>query len=109
MIDAVLEIFHDYTFQVVALGSAMLGVISGVLGSFAVLRKQSLLGDCVSHSALPGVVLAFLTTGEKNGGILLLGALISGFLSAGIVTLIGRHSKVKAEEQIGRASCRERV
>ena len=29
MIDAVLEIFHDYTFQVVALGSAMLGVISG--------------------------------------------------------------------------------
>mgnify|MGYP000007954592 FL=1 len=97
MIDTVLEIFHDYTFQVVALGSVMLGVISGVLGSFAVLRKQSLLGDCVSHSALPGVVLAFLTTGEKNGGILLLGALISGFLSAGIVTLIGRHSKVKAD------------
>lgn len=101
MIESLTVIFQDYTFQIVALGSAMLGIISGVLGSFAVLRKQSLLGDCVSHSALPGVVLAFLSTGEKNSGILLLGALVSGFLSAGFVTLIGRNSKVKADAAQG--------
>lgn len=38
-------LFSDYTFRTVALGSTLLGLISGVLGSFAVLRKQSLLGD----------------------------------------------------------------
>ncbi len=101
MIETLTVIFQDYTFQIVALGSAMLGVISGVLGSFAVLRKQSLLGDCVSHSALPGVVLAFLSTGEKNSVILLLGALASGFLAAGFVTLIGRNSKVKSDAAQG--------
>lgn len=101
MSETIVAIFSDYTFQIVALGSAMLGVISGVLGCFAVLRKQSLLGDCVSHSALPGVVLAFLSTGEKNSAILLLGALISGFLSAAFVTLIGRQPKVKADAAQG--------
>ena len=58
--DSFLKMLSDYTFQTVALGSALLGLISGVLGSFAVLRKQSLLGDGVSHAALPGVVLAFI-------------------------------------------------
>lgn len=97
MSGTLIAIFHDYTFQVVALGSAILGVISGALGCFAVLRKQSLLGDCVAHSALPGVVLAFLSTGEKNSAILLLGALLSGFLSAALVTLIERNTKIKPD------------
>jgi ABC-type Mn2+/Zn2+ transport system permease subunit len=44
----------DHTVQTVVLGAAILGVVSGVLGSFAVLRRQSLLGDALSHAALPG-------------------------------------------------------
>ena len=51
MFNNIISLFSDYTFQTVALGSALLGLISGVLGSFAVLRRQSLLGDGVSHSA----------------------------------------------------------
>ena len=50
----------DYTLRIVALGAAVLGVTSGALGTFAVLRGQSLLGDAISHAALPGVVIAFL-------------------------------------------------
>ena len=46
-------IFDDYTLAIVALGSAILGIVAGSLGSFAVLRKQSLLGDSISHAALP--------------------------------------------------------
>ena len=42
-----LSLFHDYTFQVVALGAALLGMTSGLIGSFAVLRRESLLGDVV--------------------------------------------------------------
>lgn len=43
----------DYTLQNVVMGAALLGLVSGVLGCFAVLRKQSLLGDTLSHAALP--------------------------------------------------------
>ena len=78
-------ILKDYTFITVALGCLALGGVSGVIGSFAVLRKQSLLGDGVSHSALPGVVAAFLLTGIKNTAVLLAGALFSGLLAALLV------------------------
>ena len=86
--DSFLKMLSDYTFQTVALGSALLGLISGVLGSFAVLRKQSLLGDGVSHAALPGVVLAFILLKSTNTEILLLGALITGLLSTFIMVSI---------------------
>ncbi|EHQ88000.1 metal ABC transporter permease [Desulfosporosinus youngiae] len=93
-------LLKDYTFQTVALGSAILGIISGVLGSFAVLRKQSLLGDGVSHAALPGVVLAFLLTGSKNTEFLLLGALLSGLLATLFIVQIVKHSRIKFDSAL---------
>jgi len=38
-----------------------------MLGSFAVIAQQSLLGDAISHAALPGIALAFMDTGIKRG------------------------------------------
>lgn len=96
----VIALFSDYTFQTVALGSALLGLISGVLGSFAVLRKQSLLGDGVSHSALPGVVMAFVLLGSKNTEVLLLGALISGLLATLFIVGVTRHTRVKFDSAL---------
>lgn len=97
---AFMALLSDYTFQTVALGSAILGVISGVLGSFAVLRKQSLLGDGVSHAALPGVVMAFLLTGSKNTEVLLLGALLSGILATFIISGIVNKSRIKFDSAL---------
>ncbi len=56
---ALSELFTDYTLRTVALGSIFLGIVSGTLGTYAVLRKQSLIGDMVSHAALPGICLSF--------------------------------------------------
>ncbi len=98
--DSVIQLFSDYTFQTVAMGSALLGIISGVLGSFAVLRKQSLLGDGVSHSSLPGVVIAFLLLGSKNPEVLLFGALISGLLSTMFIVSIVRHTRIKFDSAL---------
>ena len=95
-----LDLLTNYTFQIVALGSALLGIISGVFGSFAVLRKQSLLGDGVSHSALPGVVIAFLLTGTKNTEILLLGALITGLLATLIIIGVVRTTRIKFDSAL---------
>ncbi|WP_313580027.1 metal ABC transporter permease [Lacrimispora sp.] len=96
----IISLFSDYTFQTVALGSALLGLISGVLGSFAVLRRQSLLGDGVSHSALPGVVMAFVLSGSKNTEVLLMGALISGLLATLFIVSIVRHTRVKFDSAL---------
>lgn len=95
-----LALLQDYTFQTVALGSALLGIISGVLGSFAVLRKQSLLGDGVSHAALPGVVMAFLLTGSKNTEILLFGALLTGLVATIFILSIVRNSRIKFDSAL---------
>ena len=97
---AFLGILGDYTFQTVALGSALLGLICGVLGCFAVLRKQSLLGDGVSHAALPGVVMAFILLQSKNTEGLLFGALLSGLLATFIILGIVRYSRIKFDSAL---------
>ena len=100
MTEQIIALFSDYTFQVVAVGSAVLGIISGALGSFSVLRKQSLLGDGVSHSALAGVALAFLLTESKSIEILLLGALVSGLFSVFFIHAIVRNSRIKFDSAL---------
>lgn len=100
MTDTLLILFQDYTFRTVALGSALLGIISGVLGSFAVLRRQSLLSDGVSHAALPGVILAFLLTGSKHTDILLLGALLSGLLATLLIIGIVKNSHIRFDSAL---------
>ena len=47
------------------MGAAVLGIVAGALGSLPPLRRQSLLGDAMSHAALPGVLLAFMLTGSR--------------------------------------------
>lgn len=95
------EIFSDYTLRNVALGSAILGIVSGALGTFAVLRKQSLLGDSISHAALPGVALAFMLTGSKTPIILLLGAAIAGWIGTLFILSIIRNTRLKEDSAQG--------
>lgn len=83
--DIFLNIMSDYTFQIVALGTGMLGLLSGVVGSFAVLRKESLLGDSLSHAALPGIVIGFLLIGYKEWLVLLLGATVTGLIATALI------------------------
>jgi manganese/zinc/iron transport system permease protein len=96
-----LALLNDYTIQTVAFGAALLGMISGVLGSFAVLRKQSLLGDTLSHAALPGVCLGFLVAGTRDLGSILAGALITGALAALTMLMLTRNSRLKTDAGLG--------
>ncbi|HYE95637.1 MAG TPA: metal ABC transporter permease [Rubricoccaceae bacterium] len=87
-------LFSDYTLRTVALGAAVLGLTSGALGTLAVLRGQSLLGDAISHAALPGIALAFVLTGSKAPLALVLGAGLAGWLGTLAVLHVTRHSRV---------------
>ncbi len=72
-----------------------------MLGSFAVLRKQSLLGDAISHAALPGIAIAFLLTGAKDSNTLLLGALVSGLLGTFWIRGIIKKTHLKSDTALG--------
>ena len=93
--------FTDYTLRTVILGTAVLGMVSGALGCFAFLRRQSLLGDAISHAALPGIALAFLITGSKTTLILVLGAAFSGWIGMVLVMNIVRYTRVKEDSALG--------
>ena len=90
-----MTILQSYTTQMVLLGTALLGLASGIAGTFAVLRKESLIGDGLSHAALPGVVIAFLLTGIKDIEVLILGAALSSITAAWLITITVENSKIK--------------
>ncbi len=91
----------DYTLRTVALGAAVLGLSSGSLGAFAVLRGQSLLGDAISHAALPGVALAFLLTASKAPLVLVVGAGLAGWVGTLCVSAVVERSRVPYDAALG--------
>lgn len=100
-LDILHDLLFDHTLRTVALGAGTLGVVSGTLGSFAVLRKQSLVGDAMSHAALPGIALAFLLTGSKAPLVLVLGAAIAGWLGTLVVMAIVKTTRIKYDSALG--------
>ena len=82
-------------------GAAVLGVTCGMLGSFIVLRRQSLLGDAIGHSVLPGVCLGFLAAGQRSIPMLVIGAMVAGLLATLLIALIQRTTKLKSGESMG--------
>jgi manganese/zinc/iron transport system permease protein len=99
------DLFHDllfdYTLRTIALGAATLGIVSGVLGCFAVLRRQSLMGDALSHAALPGICLAFLLTGSKAPLVLFAGAGLTGWLGMLAILWLVRHTRLPSDAALG--------
>lgn len=95
------EIFTDYTLRNVVLGAMVLGIANGALGAFAVLRKQSLLGDTISHAALPGIALAFILSGSRAPMVLMIGAGLAGWLGTYLILSIINHTRVKEDAALG--------
>jgi manganese/zinc/iron transport system permease protein len=99
--NSMLDFLSNSNFQLVLLGVALIGLLGGFVGTFAVLRKRSLMGDALAHSALPGIVLAFLLTGERDIYILLLGAVISGVIGVFLIQQIVNHTPLQADAALG--------
>lgn len=101
MLEEILLQLQNPNTQWVLLGTMLLGMASGVVGSFTLLRKQSLIGDAMAHSALPGVCVAFLLYGSKSLIWFLIGAAIAGLISSFIIQVIINHSRIKEDSALG--------
>lgn len=101
MIQLLYDLIFNYTLRNVALGSALLGIVSGVLGCFAVLRRQGLLGDALAHAALPGICIAFLLTGSKSPIVLLIGAGIASWLGTLVILRVVRDTRISEDSALG--------
>lgn len=94
-------IAHHYTLCMTLIGTALLGITCGALGVFAVLRKQSLLGDTISHAALPGIAGALLLTSSNNPVILLGGGAVAGLISMLLFMLVKQTTRLKTDTILG--------
>ncbi|MBL8005391.1 MAG: metal ABC transporter permease [Candidatus Kapabacteria bacterium] len=82
-------------------GSIIVSIVSAIVGTFAYLRKESLLGDATAHSMLPGVCLAYILFSSKHTAVLLAGAFVFAFLSQWILSIVSSFTKLKKETVLG--------
>lgn len=95
-----MDFFHDlltYGFlQKALITSVIVGIISGVIGSFIILRGMALMGDAISHAVLPGVAISYLL-----GINYFYGAVVVGILAALGISAISQNSRIKSDASIG--------
>lgn len=94
---------QDTNTRIVVAGAATLGVVAAIVGSFAVLRRRSLVGDAVAHAALPGICLAYFVVGGRSFGAFLLGALACGVLAVAFVSFVKTRTRIKEDAAIALA------
>ena len=103
MEETLVELFRDHTIRIVSAGSGIVGFTAGALGCFAYLRKQSLMGDVVSHGSLSGITIAFIVGATLFAEVgrsmltLLIGAAVFGTIASLFSALITRRSKIKPD------------
>ena len=73
----------------------------GLLGSFLLLRRDSLLGDALSHAVLPGIIAGFAITGARAGLPMLLGALAAALLAVFVIGLVRRVARLESGAATG--------
>jgi manganese/zinc/iron transport system permease protein len=93
--------FSDPNVRMVTLGAMLLGASAAIVGCFTFVRKRALVGDAIAHSVLPGVCLAFMISGDKKPLVLLLGAVIAGWISLLVMDAMVNLSKLKTDTAIG--------
>lgn len=93
-------------FWPVLVQGTLVSLALGLIGCFLVVRGMSLLGDALSHSVLPGIVIGFLASAKFGTASLhslwiLAGATVVGLCAAVLVQVVQDHSRVKEDASLG--------
>jgi ABC-type Mn2+/Zn2+ transport system permease subunit/Mn-dependent DtxR family transcriptional regulator len=103
-----MDIFSKYLLEPVQyefiqralIASITIGISCGLIGTYIMLRRMSLIGDALAHAVLPGVVVSFMVAG-KSEVALFIGAVVSGILTVLLIGFVNRNSKIKEDTSIG--------
>jgi manganese/iron transport system permease protein len=96
MIDWLLEPFRFGFMQNGLAAATLVGITCATLGTYVVLRRMAFIGDALSHTVLPGLVVAYL-----NGWNLFGGAITAGLLTALGIGWVSRRGAVREDTAIG--------
>ncbi|MGL4514701.1 MAG: metal ABC transporter permease [Lacipirellulaceae bacterium] len=97
---SLLDLVSSIDFRAAAV-AAVASVACALVGSMLVVRRQSMLGDALSHAVLPGIAVAFLATGSLAPGPMLAGAVGSGLVTAFAAETLRRRGGVGADAALG--------
>lgn len=87
----------QYSFMQRSLVTAVLvGIVCATVGSYLMVQRLALLGEAISHSALPGLAIAFIV-----GADIFIGAFIAGVISTIVITWIRTRSQIKEDAAMG--------
>jgi manganese/zinc/iron transport system permease protein len=86
--------------QTLALALVIAGLCS-LLGSLLILRRQALAADAISHSVLPGIVVAYLVFHTMHPMVMLGGAALAGLSCVWLIAYLQRRSRMHADAATG--------
>ena len=86
---------------IIILTGSLVAVSCGLLGSFLILRKMSMVGDAISHSVLPGIVIAFFLVESLQSVWMLVGAGLLGLLTTFLIEFFHQKGRLQTDASIG--------
>lgn len=92
--------FDHNAFLIIFTG-ALIAISCGLLGSFLMLRKMAMTGDAISHAVLPGIVIAFLISGSREGFSMIIGAGLFGVAATVLIEYLVTKVRLQADASIG--------
>ena len=96
----------EQAFQKALIGGSLVAIVCGVMGCFVILRRMAFLGDALSHAMLAGVTAGYLFMQiffgvEAHAPAMLLGSIVAGLVTVGLIGFVSRVSRIKDDTAIG--------
>lgn len=89
-----MDILTNYTFQIIAFGTALLAAVAAPVGALSVYKGQSLIGDAIGHATFPGIVLAYMAFATRDPAVLLAGAMAAAAVTFFAIQSAHENSRV---------------
>lgn len=85
----------------IVLTGVLVAVNCGLLGVFLILRRAAMTGDALSHAVLPGIAAAYLLSGSRHSAVMLIGAALTGWLTAFLIEWLKKKIRLQNDASIG--------
>jgi manganese/zinc/iron transport system permease protein len=84
----------------ILLAGGLVACSCSLIGCFLVLRRMAMIGDAISHSVLPGIIIVFMLSGSRETLFMMLGASVVGLLTVYLIQVF-HQSGVQSDASIG--------